>query len=107
MVVVMFGIRTDSISYSITNSNDLIEGMDRNCHEHSLKIAEKTILYSGSTVLLGFLTLALAKFSIYRSATGLEWGCYLLLALLTLTLHMSLLGNKVFWPSHNSKNQMQ
>lgn len=107
MVVVMFGIGTDyNILLYNQFKNDLIEGMDKEtATKHSLKVAGKTILYSGSTVLLGFLTLALAKFSIYRSATGVGIGvAILLLALLTVNpFFMSLLGNKVFWPSHNSK----
>ena len=107
MVVVMFGIGTDyNILLYNQFKNDLIEGMDKEeATKHSIKVAGKTILYSGSTVLLGFLTLALAKFSIYRSATGVGIGvAILLLALLTVNpFFMSLLGNKVFWPSHNSK----
>ena len=85
MVVVMFGIGTDyNILLYNQFKNDLIEGMDKEtATKHSLKVAGKTILYSGSTVLLGFLTLALAKFSIYRSATGVGIGvAILLLALL-------------------------
>ncbi|KRN93933.1 MMPL family transporter [Pediococcus stilesii] len=106
MVVVMFGIGTDyNILLYNQFKNDLIEGMDKEtATKHSIKIAGKTILYSGSTVLLGFLTLTLAKFSIYRSAAGVGVGVAILLAVL-LTVNpffMSVLGNRVFWPSHNA-----
>lgn len=104
MVVVMFGIGTDyNILLYHQFKNDLSQGLEKHeATKHSLKVAGKTILYSGSSVLIGFLTLALAKFSIYRSALGVGIGvAVLLLVLLTLNpFFMATLGEKVFWPNH-------
>lgn len=103
MVVVLFGIGTD---YNILMFDQFKEELSKGLSplqatRRSLRIAGKTILFSGSSVLIGFSTLGLAKFSIYRSAVGVAVSvAILLLALLTLNpFFMAILGKKIFWPS--------
>ena len=103
MVVVLFGIGTD---YNILMFDQFKEELSKGLSplqatRRSLRIAGKTILFSGSSVLIGFSTLGLAKFSIYRSAVGVAVSvAILLLALLTLNpFFMAMLGKKIFWPS--------
>jgi putative drug exporter of the RND superfamily len=105
MVVVLFGIGTD---YNILLYNQFKEELSRGKDNIAAtiaarKVAGKTILYSGTSVLIGFATLALAKFSIYQSAVGVAVGvAVLLLVLVTLNpFFMSVLGKKIFWPSKN------
>ena len=103
MVVVLFGIGTD---YNILMFDQFKEELSKGLSplqatRRSLRIAGKTILFSGSSVLIGFSTLSLAKFSIYRSAVGVAVSvAILLLALLTLNpFFMAMLGKRIFWPS--------
>ncbi|TPR37087.1 MMPL family transporter [Apilactobacillus micheneri] len=105
MVVVLFGIGTD---YNILLYNQFKEELSRGKDKvtaaiDARKVAGKTILYSGSSVLIGFAVLALAKFSIYQSAVGVAVGVAVLLLVLT-TLNpffMSVMGKGMFWPSKN------
>ncbi|BDR60007.1 MMPL family transporter [Lactobacillus xylocopicola] len=102
IVIVLFGIGTD---YNILLYDKFKEnlgiGMDRyKAMKDALKVAGKTILYSGSSILIGFSALSLANFSIYRSAVGVAVGVAILLVVL-LTLNpffMAVLGEKMFWP---------
>lgn len=102
MVIVLFGIGTD---YNILMYNkfkeNLGKGMDQwEASWDAQHSAGRTILYSGSSILIGFTSLALAKFSIYQSAVGVAVGvAVLLVVLLTLNpFFMSTLGKKMFWP---------
>lgn len=102
MVIVLFGIGTD---YNILMYNrfkeNLGQGMDKwEAAREAQHNAGRTILYSGSSILIGFTSLALAKFSVYQSAVGVAVGVAVLLVLL-LTLNpffMDTLGKKMFWP---------
>ena len=103
MVIVLFGIGTD---YNILLYNHFKEnlggGMDvAAATKDSIKKAGRTILYSGSSILIGFSALGLAKFSVYRSASGVAVGVLvLLIVLLTLNpFFMMTLGRNMFWPS--------
>lgn len=102
MVIVLFGIGTDyNILLYDKFKEDLGKGMDKYKAMHdALRNAGKTILYSGSSILIGFTALSLAKFSIYRSAVGVAVGvAVLLVVLLTLNpFFMAVLGKKMFWP---------
>ncbi|WP_251545780.1 MMPL family transporter [Limosilactobacillus caecicola] len=102
MVIVLFGIGTD---YNILLYNKFKEnlgnGMDKWEATHDAQhSAGRTILYSGSSILIGFTSLALAKFSIYQSAVGVAVGvAVLLVVLLTLNpFFMAIFGKKMFWP---------
>lgn len=102
MVIVLFGIGTD---YNILLYNKFKEnlgnGMEKWEAAHDAQHnAGRTILYSGSSILIGFTALSLAKFSVYQSAVGVAVGvAVLLLVLLTLNpFFMAILGKKMFWP---------
>ncbi|CCI84264.1 exopolyphosphatase [Lactobacillus pasteurii DSM 23907 = CRBIP 24.76] len=102
MVIVLFGIGTD---YNILLYDKFKENLGKGMNKYeakndALKKAGKTILYSGSSILIGFTALSLAKFSIYQSAVGVAVGvAVLLVVLLTLNpFFMAVLGEKMFWP---------
>ncbi|MBT8914229.1 permease [Lactobacillus delbrueckii subsp. bulgaricus] len=103
MVIVLFGIGTD---YNILIYNHFKEYLGNGlgvaeATKDSIKKAGRTILYSGSSILIGFSALGLANFSVYRSASGVAVGVLvLLIVLLTLNpFFMATLGKKMFWPS--------
>ncbi len=102
MVVVLFGIGTDyNILLYDQFKAELSQGLDSvAATKNARRIAGRTILYSGSTILIGFTALGLAKFSVYRSAVGVAVGvAVLLLVLLTLNpFFMATLGQRMFWP---------
>lgn len=105
LVVVLFGIGTDyNILLYDKFKEELIKGQDRHsAARNAQKSAGKTMLYSGSSVLIGFAVLILAQFSFYRSAFGVSIGVFILLAVL-LSLNMFFmhwLGKRMFWPSKN------
>ena len=102
MLIVLFGIGTD---YNILLYDKFKENLSKNMGKYeamhdALRSAGKTILYSGSSVLIGFTALSLAKFSIYQSAVGVAVGvAVLLIVLLTLNpFFMAVLGKRMFWP---------
>ncbi|ORN14270.1 putative membrane protein YdgH [Lentilactobacillus parabuchneri] len=103
LVVVLFGIGTD---YNILLYDRFKEEIKNGAAataaaKAAQRHAGRTILYSGSSVLIGFAALGLAKFSFYRSGVAVAVGiAILLLVLLTLNMFfMSTLGSKLFWPS--------
>lgn len=103
MVIVLFGIGT---GYNILLYNHFKEDLGNGlgvaeATKDSIKKAGRTILYSGSSILIGFSALGLANFSVYRSASGVAVGVLvLLIVLLTLNpFFMATLGKKMFWPS--------
>ena len=102
MVIVLFGIGTDyNILLYDKFKENLSKGMsNQEATNDALRKAGKTILYSGSSILIGFSALGLAKFSIYQSAVGVAVGvAVLLVVLLTLNpFFMAVLGKKLFWP---------
>ncbi|QNQ81318.1 MMPL family transporter [Lactobacillus sp. PV034] len=109
MVIVLFGIGTD---YNILLYNKFKEnlgsGMEKwEATRNAQHKAGKTILYSGSSILIGFSALGLANFSLYRSATGVAIGvAVLLVVLLTLNpFFMATLGKKMFWPVKTFKGE--
>ena len=102
MVIVLFGIGTD---YNILLYNKFKENLGKGIEKweatrNAQHKAGRTILYSGSSILIGFSALGLANFSLYRSATGVAVGvAVLLVVLLTLNpFFMATLGKKMFWP---------
>lgn len=102
MVIVLFGIGTD---YNILLYDQFKENLGKGMKKHeATKNAQfkagKTILYSGSSILIGFTALGFAQFSVYQSAVGVAIGvAVLLIVLLTLNpFFMAILGKKMFWP---------
>lgn len=102
MVIVLFGIGTDyNILLYDKFKENLGKGMDKYKAMHdALRNAGKTILYSGSSILIGFTALSLAKFSVYQSAVGVAVGVAVLLVVLLILnpFFMATLGKKMFWP---------
>ena len=103
IILVLFGIGTD---YHILLLNRYREELSHGLSVDeavlkSLKTSGKTILYSGLTVFMGFVSLSFVQFPIYRSANAVAIGiAILLLEILTLTpILMKLLGPALFWPS--------
>lgn len=105
LVVVLFGIGTDynillydRFKEEIKNGQAAVAAAQTARHH-----AGRTILYSGSSVLIGFTALSLAKFSFYRSGVAVAVGvAILLLVLLTFNMFfMATLGERLFWPSKN------
>lgn len=104
MVAVMFGIGTD---YCIL----IISRFKEELSKHETKAdaiiatyqgAGQTILYAAIAVLIGFSTIGLSTFSLYKSAVAVAIGVLVvLIALFTLVpFFLSLLGNQLFWPFH-------
>ncbi|WP_283574952.1 MMPL family transporter [Limosilactobacillus pulli] len=102
MVIVLFGIGTDYniLLYDRFKAN-LGNGMDKfEAAKNAQWNAGKTILMSGSSILIGFSALGLARFSVYKSASGVAIGvAVLLIVLLTLNMFfMTTMGKTMFWP---------
>lgn len=102
MVIVLFGIGTDYniLLYDRFKAN-LGNGMDKfEAAKNAQWNAGKTILMSGSSILIGFSALGLARFSVYKSAAGVAVGvAVLLIVLLTLNMFfMTMMGKTMFWP---------
>lgn len=102
MVIVLFGIGTDYniLLYDRFKAN-LGNGMDKfEATKNAQWNAGKTILMSGSSILIGFSALGLARFSVYKSAAGVAVGvAVLLIVLLTLNMFfMTTMGKTMFWP---------
>lgn len=102
MVIVLFGIGTDyNILLYDKFKENLGKGMEKwEATRDAQHKAGRTILYSGSSILIGFSALGLAQFSVYQSAAGVAVGvAVLLVVLLTLNpFFMAVLGEKMFWP---------
>jgi RND superfamily putative drug exporter len=103
IILVLFGIGTD---YHILLLNRFKEELSQGLSVddaliRSLKTSGKTILFSGLTVFIGFVSLSFVQFPIYRSANAVAIGIAILLVeILTLTpVFMKLLGPRLFWPS--------
>ena len=102
MVIVLFGIGTDYniLLYDRFKAN-LGNGMDKfEAAKNAQWNAGKTILMSGSSILIGFSALGLARFSVYKSAAGVAVGVAVLLIVLMplLLFFMPTMGKTMFWP---------
>ncbi|WP_342045400.1 MMPL family transporter [Bacillus sp. OTU530] len=102
MVATLFGIGTD---YCILLLSRFKEELPK--HEtvteaiiKTYQTAGRTVLFSALAVLIGFVSIALSKFSLYQSATGVAIGIVVLLvALVTIVpSFMYTLGPRLFWP---------
>lgn len=105
IILVLFGIGTD---YHILLFNRFKEELSHGLSVNdailkSYLTAGKTIFYSGLTVFMGFASLSLVQFPVYRSANAVAIGIgVLLIVMMTLTpLLMKFLGERLFWPSHS------
>ncbi|WP_172844450.1 MMPL family transporter [Tumebacillus algifaecis] len=102
LVAVLFGAGTDYCILLIHRfREELSNGLDRvDALVKTMKTVGKTVIFSASTVLIGFFMIGFAKFGLYQSAVGVAIGmAATLIAGLTLTpALMMILGPKMYWP---------
>ncbi len=106
LVAVLFGIGTD---YCILLLSRFREELGRQANKkdavvETYRTAGKTVFVSGVAVLIGFASIGLSAFLLYRSAVAVAIGIVmLLLAIYTLVpFFLATLGKAVFWPSHRA-----
>lgn len=103
LVIVLFGIGTDyNILLYDYFKGQLAAGVALpEAVKETRRHGGRTVLYSGLSVLIGFASLWMAKFSFYQSASAVAIGVVVLLpVLLTLNMFfMAALGERMFWPS--------
>lgn len=106
LVAVLFGIGTDYCILLISRfKEELAHTGDRTeAIVNTYRTAGKTVLFSGLAVLVGFASIGLSTFVLYRSAVAVAVGvAVLLLALFTLVpFFMAVLGKAIFWPARGS-----
>lgn len=106
MVAIMFGIGTDYCILLISRyKEELVRHGDKTeAIVHTYRTAGKTVFFSGLAVLVGFSSIGLSTFVLYRSAVAVAVGiAVLLLALYTLVpFFLAVLGNALFWPTKGS-----
>ncbi|HEU4963581.1 MAG TPA: MMPL family transporter [Bacilli bacterium] len=106
MVAVMFGIGTDYCILLISRFKEELAHTDNRLDAilNTYRTAGKTVFFSGLAVLVGFLSIGMSTFSLYRSAVAVAVGvAVLLVALLTLVpFFLATLGKKIFWPAKGS-----
>ncbi|MEH7094218.1 MMPL family transporter [Neobacillus vireti] len=103
LVAVLFGIGTDycilllsRFKEEMAKKDDVIEAI-----VETYRTAGKTVFFSGIAVMIGFASIGLSTFQLYKSAAAVAVGvAILLLALLTVVpFFMAVLGKKLYWPS--------
>ncbi|MBO2942729.1 MMPL family transporter [Paenibacillus sp. F411] len=106
MVAVMFGIGTD---YCILLISRFKEEMSRqedisSAIVETYRTAGRTVFFSGLAVLIGFVSIGMSQFILYRSAVAVAVGIAVMLAALftIVPFFMAVLGSKLFWPSKGS-----
>ncbi|MFC7679731.1 MMPL family transporter [Paenibacillus sp. GCM10028914] len=106
MVAVMFGIGTDYCILLISRYKEELMRQENTASAivETYRTAGKTVFYSGLAVFIGFLSIGLSQFILYRSAVAVAVGiAVMLVALFTVVpFFMMVLGNKLFWPSKGS-----
>ncbi|WP_407270565.1 MMPL family transporter [Radiobacillus sp. PE A8.2] len=106
MVAVMFGIGTDYCILLISRFKEELAKHEstKEAVLATYKAAGKTVFFSGLAVLIGFSTIGLSTFSLYKSAVAVAVGvAVVLVALATLVpFFLVVLGNKLFWPFHQN-----
>ncbi|TXL63959.1 MMPL family transporter [Cerasibacillus terrae] len=102
MVAVMFGIGTDYCILMISRFKEelIIHESPQEAVIATYRGAGKTIFYAAIAVLIGFSTIGLSTFSLYKSAVAVAIGVLVvLIALFTLVpVFLMLLGKRLFWP---------
>lgn len=106
MVAVMFGIGTDYCILLISRFKEELGRQDDigTAIVETYRTAGKTVFFSGLAVLVGFLAIGLAKFTLYQSAVAVAVGVgVMMIALVTIVpFFMAVLGRKLFWPMKKS-----
>lgn len=102
LVAVLFGIGTDycillisRFKEELAQRGDTVEAI-----VETYRTAGRTVFVSALAVLVGFASIGLSNFVLYRSAVAVAVGvAVLLLALFTLVpFFMAVLGKSIFWP---------
>lgn len=103
LVAVLFGIGTDYCILLLSRfKEELAHGESvTEAIVKTYRTAGKTVLFSGVAVLIGFASIGLSTFQLYKSAAAVAVGvAILLIALVTVVpFFMAILGKKLFWPS--------
>ncbi|MGG6311282.1 MMPL family transporter [Paenibacillus macerans] len=106
MVAVMFGIGTDYCILLISRYKEELQHTNDQWEAiiQTYRKAGKTVFFSGLAVLVGFSTIGLSQFMLYRSAVSVAVGiAVMLIALVTIVpFFMAVLGTKLFWPVRGS-----
>lgn len=106
MVAIMFGIGTDYCILLISRFKEELSHTDNRTEAilNTYKTAGRTVFFSGLAVLVGFLSIGLSTFALYRSAVAVAVGVgVLMIVLLTLVpFFMAVLGKAIFWPAKGS-----
>lgn len=103
LVAVLFGIGTDYCILLLSRfKEEMAEGKDvKEAIITTYRTAGKTVFFSGIAVMIGFASIGLSTFQLYKSAAAVAVGvAILLIALVTVVpFFMAVLGKKLFWPS--------
>jgi len=106
MVAVMFGIGTDYCILLISRFKEELarDGDKIGAILRTYRTAGRTVLFAGLAVLVGFASIGLSTFSLYRSAVAVAVGvAVMLIALVTIVpFFMAVLGKALFWPLKGS-----
>ncbi|WP_068776665.1 MMPL family transporter [Paenibacillus sp. FJAT-26967] len=107
LVAVLFGIGTDYCILLISRFKEELahhQGDTTEAIVATYKTAGKTVFFSGLAVLVGFASIGLSTFVLYRSAVAVAVGvAVMLVALNTLVpFFMAVLGKAIFWPAKGS-----
>ncbi|WP_054956432.1 MMPL family transporter [Paenibacillus dakarensis] len=106
MVAVMFGIGTDYCILLISRYKEEMLRQENTAAAitETYRTAGKTVFFSGLAVFVGFLSIGLSQFILYRSAVAVAVGiAVMMLALFTVVpFFMAVLGSRLFWPSKRS-----
>jgi RND superfamily putative drug exporter len=106
LVAVLFGIGTDYCILLISRFKEELahRGDKTEAIIETYRTAGKTVLFSGLAVLVGFASIGLSTFVLYRSAVAVAVGVtVLMVALYTLVpFFMAVLGKAIFWPARGS-----
>jgi RND superfamily putative drug exporter len=110
LIAVLFGAGTDYCLLLISRYREEITAgrTPREALEAAFPHTSAAILSSGGTVIIGFIGMVLAKFGLFNSTgPSIAIGVGVtVLAVLTLTpALLSILGERIFWPAHPSKNR--
>ncbi|MFE6794838.1 efflux RND transporter permease subunit [Paenibacillus chitinolyticus] len=106
LVAVLFGIGTDYCILLISRFKEELahSGDKTEAILATYRTAGRTVFFSGLAVLVGFASIGLSTFVLYRSAVAVAVGvAVMLLALVTLVpFFMAVLGKVIFWPAKGS-----
>ncbi|MEH7438264.1 MMPL family transporter [Neobacillus drentensis] len=103
LVAVLFGIGTDYCILLLSRfKEEMAEGKDvTEAIITTYRTAGNTVFFSGVAVMIGFASIGLSTFQLYKSAAAVAVGvAILLIALVSVVpFFMAVLGKKLFWPS--------